>query len=197
MPRPIRPAPRHAMGGRAFTATSLETLAQQPLQGVAIQVSQSQACQCASGLQKIFVADHATDVAKRPRQWGWYRRQFANRNDKGKTDSYVFQHVPVLREHDAFAPVARVGESIVRTAAIHPFLARLGIMVGEWEVRRAVTERFSHGNAFGIEPVGDAADSGLRPFFMNIPTLKMLDRPGIHRDQWRMNDGSRIHQSTG
>src|SRR6516225_3051668 len=197
MPRPIRPAPRHAMGGRSFTATSLETLAQQPLQGVAIQVSQSQACQCAPGLQKIFVADRATDVAKRPRQWGWHLRQFPDRNDEGKTDSYVLQHVPMLREHDAFAPVAGLGESILRAASIHPFLPRLCIMVGEWEVRRAVTERFSHGNTFGIEPVGDATDSGLRPFFVNIPTLKMLDRPDIHRDQWRMNDRSRIHQSTG
>ena len=66
--------------------------------------------------------------------------------------------------------------------------------MGQREVRRTIAEGIAHGDALGIERVGDPADRGLCSFLVNIPTLEMLDRPGIHHDQRGMNDRARVHQ---
>ena len=61
---------------------------------------------------------------------------------------------------------------------------------------RAIAETFTHRDAFGIERVGDPADRRLRAFLVDVPSLEMLDRAGIHHDQRRMDDRSGIHQRT-
>src|SRR5258708_5254347 len=93
----------------------------------------------------------------------------------------------MVREHDALAPVAGIGQAIVRPAAIHPLLTFGRVMMRQRKVRSAIAKTFAHCDAFSIERVGDAADRSLRAFLVNVPTLKMLDRAGIHDDQRRMD----------
>ena len=61
-------------------------------------------------------------------------------------------------------------------------------------MRPAITEGFSHRDAFGVERVSDAADRGLRAFLVDVPPFEMLDRAGVHHDQRRMDDRPGIHQ---
>ena len=69
-------------------------------------------------------------------------------------------------------------------------------MIGERKVGAAIAETFTHGDAFGIERVGDPTDRRLRAFLVDIPSLKMFDWAGVHDDQRWMDDGSGIHQCT-
>ena len=85
----------------------------------------------------------------------------------------------------------------MRAAAVHPLLAILGVVLHEREMRTAIAEGFANGDALGIERVGDAADRGLRAFLVNVPGFEMLQWPGIHHDQRRMNDRAGIHQRAG
>src|SRR6202022_2572694 len=100
----------------------------------------------------------------------------------------------MLSQYKPLAPVAGVGQAIVRAAAIHPLLALACVMMRQWKVRAAITEAFAYRNAFGIERVRDPADRGLRTFPVNVPALEMLNRAGIHDDQRRMDDRAGIHQ---
>ena len=118
-------------------------------------------------------------------------------NEKRQADPHVLQHVAMLRQHDVLAPVARVGELVVRAAAVHPLLAVLGVVVGEREVRRAIAERLAHRDALRVERVGDAAHGGLRALLVDVPALEMLERRGVHGDQRRMDDRPGIHQRAG
>src|SRR3984893_2439905 len=94
----------------------------------------------------------------------------------------------MLCEHDPFAPVAGIGQAIMRAAAIHPLLASARVLMRQWKMRAAITKTFAHRDALGIERVRDTADCGLRAFLVNVPALEMLDRAGIHEDQRRMDD---------
>ena len=61
-------------------------------------------------------------------------------------------------------------------------------------MRRTVAERFAQRDAFAVERVGDAADGRLGALLVDVPALEMLQRPGIHDDQRRMDDRPGIHQ---
>ncbi len=81
-------------------------------------------------------------------------------------------------------------------AAVHPLLAFARVVVRERKVRGAVAQRLAQRHAFAVERVGHLSDRGLRSFLVDVPALEMLQRPGIHGDQRRMNDRARIHQRT-
>ena len=49
---------------------------------------------------------------------------------------HVLAHVAVLGQHDLLAPVAELGEPVVRAAAVHPLLAVPCVVVGERKMRR-------------------------------------------------------------
>ena len=100
----------------------------------------------------------------------------------------------MLCEHNPLAPVAGIGQAVVRAAAIHPLLALTCVMMRQREVRAAIAKAFAYRDAFGIERVRDPADRSLRAFLVNVPTLEMLDGAGIHHDQRRMDDRAGIHQ---
>ena len=57
------------------------------------------------------------------RQRRLHTRQVAHRHEERQPDANILQHVAVLGQHDALAPVAGVGELVVRAAAVHPLLA--------------------------------------------------------------------------
>ncbi|MNI43161.1 hypothetical protein D3C73_974830 [compost metagenome] len=98
---------------------------------------------------------------------------------------------------DGFAPVSAVGELAVRAASVHPFVAYAGVVIGQRKVRRGVAQGFADGHAFGVQRVGHAADGRLRAFVMDVPLVEMLQGPGIHQDERRVNDGARVHQRAG
>src|SRR6202140_4002671 len=99
----------------------------------------------------------------------------------------------MLSEHNPLAPLAGIGKAIMRATPIHPLLALGGVMMRQRKVRAAIAKGFAYRDALGIERVRDPADRSLRAFLVNVPTLEMLDRAGIHHDQRRMDDGSRIY----
>src|ERR1700737_1051494 len=100
----------------------------------------------------------------------------------------------MLSQYKPLAPVAGIGQAIVRTAAIHPLLALACIVICQRKVRTAVTESFAYRDAFRIERVGDGANRSLGAFLVNIPTFEMFDRAGIYHDHRWMDDGPGIHQ---
>ena len=123
--------------------------------------------------------------------------KLADRNEERQADSRILQHVAVPGEHDALPPVAGIGQPVVRAAAVHPLLAFLGIVIGERKMRGAVAERCAHGDALGIERVGDAARRGLGALLVDVPAVEMLQRAGVHSDERWMDDGPGIHQRAG
>ena len=143
---------------------------------------------------EILAADRAADGEKSFRQRRRNAGQFGHRNQKRQTEAQILPHVAVLGQHDPLAPVAGIGQPIMRAAAIHPLLAFAGVMMRQRKMRAAIAKSFAHRDALGIERVGDPADRGLRAFLVNVPALEMLDRAGIHDDQRRMDDRPGIHQ---
>src|SRR3954454_13634411 len=103
----------------------------------------------------------------------------------------------MLGQHDPLAPVAGIGQPVMRAAAIHPDLAFPRVMMGERKMWCAISKRLADGDPFGVERVGDPADRGLRAFLMNVPLLEMLDWACIHYDQRRMDDRACVHQCAG
>src|SRR5260370_31269746 len=101
----------------------------------------------------------------------------------------------MLGERDPLAPVAGIGQAIVRAAAIHPLLAFARVVMLQWKMRPAITKTFAHGDALSVERIGDAADCGLPAVLVNVPALEMLDRAALHDDPRRMADLSGVHQS--
>src|SRR5215471_15550075 len=85
----------------------------------------------------------------------------------------------------------------MRSATIHPNLAFPGIVMGKWEMGGTVAECLAHGDPFGVERVGDAANRRLRAFLVDVPSIKMLDRAGVHDNLWGVDDGPRVHQGAG
>src|SRR5262245_58944653 len=67
-------------------------------------------------------------------------------------------------------------------------------MIGERKVRRSVVKGLPNGDALGVERVRYTAYNGLRAFLVNVPAWKMFEWGGVHNDQWRVNDGARVHQ---
>ena len=100
----------------------------------------------------------------------------------------------MLCEHNPLAPVAGIGQAVMRATAIHPLLALGRVMMGQWKVRAAIAKAFAYRDAFGVERVRDPADRSLRAFLVNVPTPEMFDGAGIHHDQRRMDDRAGIHQ---
>src|SRR5262245_63761939 len=143
-------------------------------------MAEAQALQASSGGQEILAADRSADGGKGPGERRRDARELADRDQERQTDARVLEHIAVRGEDDTFAPVTRIGQAIMRTAAVHPLLALLGVMVGEREMRGAVTQRLAHGDALGIERVGDAADRGLRALLVDIPALEVLERAAVH-----------------
>jgi len=84
----------------------------------------------------------------------------------------------MLCEHNPLAPVAGIGQAVVRAAAIHPLLAFGRVVMRQGKVRAAIAKAFAYRDAFGIERVGDSADRDLRTFLVNVPAFEMLDRAG-------------------
>src|SRR5258708_39553107 len=82
----------------------------------------------------------------------------------------------------------------MRAAAVHPFRALAGVVIGQGEMRRPVAERLADANALRIERIGHPADRWLRALLMDIPALEVLDRPGIHGDQRWVDDRPSIHE---
>ena len=101
-------------------------------------------------------------------------RATETRNDR--PSAQILAHVAMLGQHDLLAPVAGIGQAVVRAAAVHPLLAFAGVVMRQRKMRRAIAERLAHRDAFGVERVGDAADRGLRAFLVDVPALEMLDR---------------------
>ena len=151
-------------------------------------------CQRAAALREILAADRAADRQKRLRQRRRDAGQFGDRDQERQPKPQILAHVAMLGQHDPLAPVAGIGQPVVRAAAIHPDLAFLGVMMRQRKMRRAIAERLAHRDALGVERIGDAADRGLRAFLVDVPALEMLDRAGIHHDQRRMDDRPGIHQ---
>ena len=106
----------------------------------------------------------------------------------------VLGHVAMLGEHDVFAPVAAVDQAIV-AIAVHP--AVVVVMVAEREMFAGVAERLAQGDALAVERVGDATDGRLGALVVDVPALEVLQRAGVHQDQRRMDDRSRVHQCAG
>src|SRR5262245_17555301 len=151
-------------------------------------MAEAQALQASSGGHEILAADRSADGGEGPGERRCDARELGHRDQERQTDARVLEHIAVGGEDDAFAPVTRIGQAIMRTAAVHPLLTVLGVMVGEREMWGAVTERLAYGDALGIERVGHAAGRRLRALLVDIPALEMLERAGVHGDEWRMND---------
>lgn len=61
-------------------------------------------------------------------------------------------------------------------------------------MRRTEAERLAHGDALAIERISDAAHGRLGALLVNVPVREVLQRRGIHDDERRVDDGTRIHQ---
>ena len=193
MPRPMRPAPRQAMAGRDCGHRP------KPSRNSVCSSSRSRSpsprlASVRPCLHEILAADRAADREKGLCQRRRDAGEFRDRDQQRQAEPQILAHVAVLGQHDPLAPVAGIGQAIVRAAAIHPDLAFAGVMMRQRKMRRAIAEAFAHRDALGIERVGDPADRGLRAFLVNVPALEMLDRAGIHHDQRRMDDRPGIHQ---
>ena len=111
---------------------------------------------------EILAADRAADGEKRTRQRRRHAGQFAARKP-GTTARCA--RPPACSDARVSTMCSRqsprIGQLVVRAAAVHPFLALAGVVVGERKMRRAIAERLAHRDAFGIERIGDAADRRL------------------------------------
>ena len=59
---------------------------------------------------------------------------------------------------------------------------------------RSVIKAPANGNALSVERVRHTAHNRLRALLVNVPAWKMFEWGGVHNDQWRVNDGARVHQ---
>ena len=157
-------------------------------------VAETKTCQGASAPHEVLAADRAADGEKGLRQRRCNSGQLSDRNQKRQAEPQIFPHIAMLRQYDPLAPVAGIGQAIVRAAAIHPLLALGCVMMRQRKMRAAIAIALAYRDAFGVERIGDPADRSLRALLVDIPALEMLDRPGIHDDQRRMNDRPGIHQ---
>src|SRR6185312_3609214 len=174
--------------------SSLKAFAQQGLQLIAVEAAETEAFERAPVFHEILAADRATDGEKRFRQRRRNAGKFSHRNHERQAEAQILAHVAMFSQHDSLAPVAGIGQAIVRAAAIHPLLALARIMMRQRKMRAAIAKTLSYRDAFGVERVSDPANSWLRAFLVNVPALEMLDRPGVHDDQRRMDDRPGIHQ---
>jgi hypothetical protein len=69
----------------------------------------------------------------------------------------------VLGERDVLAPVAGIGQPIMRAAPVHPFLALAGVMVREGKVRRSIAQRLAYRDALSVERIGYAGSLAESP----------------------------------
>ena len=73
-------------------------------------------------LHKILAADRAADREKRLRQRRRDAGEFGDRHQERQPEPQILAHVAMLRQHEPLAPVAGIGEAVMRAAAIHPDL---------------------------------------------------------------------------
>ena len=79
-------------------------------------------------------------------------------------------------------------------APVHPFIAFLGVVVGQREMRRAIAQRLAQRHALGVQRIGHGADGRLGAFAVDVPALEMLQGTGVHQDERRVDDGAGIHE---
>src|SRR5262249_37856358 len=145
----------------------------------AMQAAKAEARQCATSRSKILLANRAANGEKGSRERRGGTGELCDRYQKRQSEVQVLAHVAVPGQHQSLAPVAGIGETVVRAAAIHPDLTLPCVVMRQREMRRAVAKRFAHLDALGVERVGDPADGALRSFLVDVPTLEMFDRAGI------------------
>ena len=61
-------------------------------------------------------------------------------------------------------------------------------------MRCRVAQSLANGHALSVQRRRHTPDRRLGPFVVDVPMIEMLDRAGIHHDEWRMNDRSGVHQ---
>src|SRR6202140_1774908 len=115
-----------------------KALAQQGLQLLAVEVAEPETCEGASLFHEILAADRPSDSQKSFRQRRCNAGQLSSRDQKRQAKAQIFPHIAMLCEHDPLAPVAGVGQAIVRGAAIHPLLAFGCVMVRQRKMRAAI-----------------------------------------------------------
>src|ERR1700730_19232965 len=103
-------------------------------------MAETEICQRTPALHKILAADGTTDGEKRECQGRRNPRQFSDRNQKRKAEAQILPHIAVLGQYQPLAPVAGIGEAIVRAAAIHPWLALARVVMSQREVRAGIAE---------------------------------------------------------
>src|SRR5262249_20638521 len=104
-----------------------------------VEISKAEACERSTAVRKILTADGAADREKRTCERRRHLGEVGHGSEERETEPQVLAHVAVLRQHDLLAPIAGIGETVMRAAAIHPDFTFLGVVVGKRKVRRAVS----------------------------------------------------------
>src|ERR1700735_653781 len=92
------------------------------------------------------------------------------------------------RQNDVLPPIPGIREPLVRAAAVHPFVARAGVMIGQRKMRRSVAEGLAYGDALAVECVGHAPHGRPGALFVDVPAIEMLQWRSAHGDQRRVDD---------
>ena len=102
----------------------------------------------------------------------------------------------MLLQVDIFAPITTIGQSFVGGTTVHPLvsLARFVVMISQGKMWRAIAKRLAQCNSFSVKSIRDPSNSRLGAFVVDIPSIKVLKRTGIHQNQRWMNNGPRVHQ---
>ena len=107
-------AARHAAGAEAGdgrASAHLKPSASSALRPAASRWPRPEARQRAARSAEILAADGRADGEECARQRRRHARQLADRGEERQPDAHILQHVAVLGQHDALAPVARVGRA--------------------------------------------------------------------------------------
>ena len=67
-------------------------------------------------------------------------------------------------------------------------------MIPQGEMGGGEVQGFPQGHPFPIEGIGHPSYGRLGALVVNIPGLEMFQWAGVHQNQWRMDDGSGVHQ---
>ena len=67
----------------------------------------------------------------------------------------------MLCEDNPLAPVAGIGQALVRATAVHPLLAFGRVVMRQRTMRRAIAKTFAHRDAFGIESLAHVGEDNI------------------------------------